>query len=277
MTTGELNGLGRFVRAAGFGRVYYQLFTRPKNALKAYRLSREPLRVPLFGYTFFAPSPKSNPLSACVAQSGLWEPNVTQALRRELKPGQCLVDVGADIGYYVLLASQLNNGAPVLAFEPNSMNREYLERNISENQLSAVRLITAGLGNLAGELFLRTETARIDTSADEGTVGERVPIYRFDDLTPELLGGQIPKVDFVLIDVEGAELEVLKGMEITLRRDRPKLIVEVHGPFLPEFGTTKSEVLDWIRGIGYNIHWLLGDPITQGGYTNVLALPTDAP
>ena len=64
-------------------------------------------------------------------KSGVWEPRTTEYVKEHLKAGQTFVDVGAQVGYYSILASKL--GAKVLAFEPSKDNREVLEQNIKDN------------------------------------------------------------------------------------------------------------------------------------------------
>jgi hypothetical protein len=89
-------------------------------------------------------------------------------------------------------------------------------------------------------------------------------------LTPEIPPGG--KLDIVQIDVEGAEWEVLRGMENLLTRDRPTLLIELHGPLLPRFGTTKADFLRWLGDRDYDIRWVGGEAINDPGYTHILCV-----
>jgi FkbM family methyltransferase len=201
---------------------------------------------------------------------GTWEPRVTAAAQSAITAGTCVVNVGADLGYYVLLAASQNPTGCILAFEPNSVHQNHLDRNVKVNELHMVKIVRAALGNSSERAFLRRDEARIETGNAMGVVGEWVPQFRFDDL-PEVHDiPDRPRVGLVIIDVEGAELHVLKGMERTLVRDRPDLLIEVHGTLMPYFGSAKAELMSWLHSQGYVSKWIDGEAIEHPGNSHIL-------
>jgi FkbM family methyltransferase len=248
-----------------------------------------PVEVPLFGLQFHMPSPRQFDCFREIYLHGVWEPEVTRAVRDLVRPGMNVVLVGADVGYYVLLAAALNRTGRVFAFEPFPAHFAVLERNVRANGLDNVRLFNAAAGReeQTAELVNPGTESRLDlpgaagSDSDHNTAtGERVtvPVRPLDAaLTPLLPPGA--KLDFVQIDVEGAEWEVLCGMEQLILRDHPMLLVELHGPLLPRFGTTKVDFLRWVADRGYAAQWVAGEALDHPGYSHVLfsAPPPDRP
>ena len=96
-------------------------------------------------------------VSAAIARDGIWEPQETRFLLDTLRPGDVFVDVGANIGYFSLLASRLVGPAgTVLAFEPEAANYALLEANCRRNGCDNVRCFRAALGeeNASGTIYL---------------------------------------------------------------------------------------------------------------------------
>ena len=152
-----------------------------------------------------------------------------------------VLDIGAHHGYYTLLASQIVGPAgKVLAFEPSPRERKKLNLHLRLNRCKNVLIESCALGDAdsAGQLFLasRTESGcnslrRPDVSGAPAPIS--VVVQRLDQV---LLKQRIGSVDFVKLDVEGAELSVLKGAtELLTKRPRPsslrrcRIFVRLHG------------------------------------------------
>jgi hypothetical protein len=112
-------------------------------------------------------------------KSGVWEQRTTDYIKANLKKGQTFVDVGANVGYYSILASKL--GAKVLAFEPSKDNRELLEHNIKDNDCD-VQVFSQALSNENGSAILYTDTTPGQYSLTGKGKGEAVETIRYDDL-----------------------------------------------------------------------------------------------
>lgn len=162
---------------------------------------------------------------------GVFERDTVDVFRKLVKPGMTVLDVGAFIGYYTLLAASLvRNRGRVYAFEPNPNAFAILQRNVKENGYQeVVRLIPKALSDRSGRAFLFTvgEAAGESSlypgnkSANEGVEVETIVLDEY------LAHEGWPEVHVAKIDVEGAEVDVLKGMRETIARNPwIKLIVE---------------------------------------------------
>jgi FkbM family methyltransferase len=163
------------------------------------------------------------------------EPRTTKWLLANLGPGQVFVDVGANVGYYSLLAAQLvGPRGRVVAFEPNVRVRARLEDHVRWNRVGdIVTVVGAALADVrdgALDLFVpeRDEESgiaslhRTPLLEGKGATAMRVPSQRLDDW---LEGSSLPRINVMKIDVEGAEARVLEGMRRTLLSRRPPHIV----------------------------------------------------
>jgi len=179
-----------------------------------------------------------------------WNPDEYRAFREAVRPGMTALDIGANVGAYSLLIGQwVGSSGAVFAFEPAPDAHDGLQRHIHLNALDAIVTpvrAAAGaasstsrfvVGTTAGESRLAT-TATLATDDEATTVD--VPVTTIDDfcarehLTP----------DFIKIDVEGAELDVLRGARETIRRTRGRLslFVEIHPSIWRTSGVTLGDV-----------------------------------
>lgn len=143
-----------------------------------------------------------------------------------LKPGMRVVDVGANIGYYLLmLRAAIGPASHVHCFEPDPSNLEELRLNIDRNALGSVSVDAAAVGAADGYTSLETGiNARVVASS---TPLLKVPMVSLDNC-------QLGRVDFLKIDVEGAEGEVILGAERVLHDHRPTLFAELHPQLVTE-------------------------------------------
>jgi FkbM family methyltransferase len=164
---------------------------------------------------------------------GLYELDTARLIHRLLKSGSWFVDVGANLGYFTLLAAKWTSPAGrVDAFEPDPINRQRLEQHLHENALGdRVRIYPIAASSQAGEVqLIHPQTAGTNhgmASFYKSLTGEgetfTVPTARLD----QVLDG-VP--DLIKIDVEGAELSVIEGLQKILSgATPPKLIIE-HNP-----------------------------------------------
>jgi FkbM family methyltransferase len=153
-----------------------------------------------------------------IKRYGVWEPRTTNYIKSHLKRGQIFIDVGAQMGYFTILASEL--GAKVYAFEPSTLNRELLLKNTQG--CKSVKVFAGALSN-------RTDIAKLFTGKTSGENSlnknyhngegfEEVNCVTFDSL-------RLPTPDFVKIDVEGHEKQVLEGMRSVLKTKKPITII----------------------------------------------------
>ena len=183
---------------------------------------------------------------------GSWEYEVTKCFNALVKPGMTVVDVGANLGYYTLLAARrVGPSGRVIAFEPIPEARRRLEENLALNgyrnvTISPVALFSRDTPMVLGRPF---EDSRLLPETRHPSDGDlEVTCARFDAIRQDV---GIGAVDVVKMDVEGAEMDVLLGMTETLSRSRPSLLLEVHASALTGFGHTAAHVTGWLQDLGY--------------------------
>jgi FkbM family methyltransferase len=200
-------------------------------------LVRKPIAVPTpqgFRFTLLPDDPKSLKMA-----SGFYE-REDVALYRKLRfqPG-VVVDVGANVGFFTLLFAKLFSQCDVHAIEPNPYSVERLRQNLAVNprlrRRVTVHACAAGAEDSSVKLTAYPGAkghawVRIGIEAEPGMFDYQVPQKRLDDLFPD---GKNP-VRLMKIDVEGYELEVLKGATTLVERDKPIVVFEVSLSFLIE-------------------------------------------
>jgi FkbM family methyltransferase len=162
-----------------------------------------------------------------------------------VSPGHVVLDVGAHAGYFTLLASRaVGSSGKVIAFEPLPVNLAYLRSHRFVNRLSNVQIAPVAVGGSDGEmsLDLRSGTGRGRLSTTNTPGDCRVRVVALDSM---LARNELPRVDVIKMDVEGAECEALRGAFTLLSRWRPALILSVHGL------SAKRECQEILEQIGY--------------------------
>jgi FkbM family methyltransferase len=172
--------------------------------------------------------PGSETVSNFLRSYRVWQRPLTAFIAQALRPGDGFVDVGANIGYFsVIAASAVGTRGRVHSFEPDPENFALLERNRALNGLEGMRCHAVAVADRIGEAVLhRSASNRGGHSLLEkpGLAGElRVPVTRLDVVLADE-----PPPRIVKIDVQGGDLAVLEGMEGLLSggRSRPLVILE---------------------------------------------------
>lgn len=166
---------------------------------------------------------------------GIREPEATKFFQGILKPNMVVVDVGANVGYYTLMEARVCK--KVYAIEPEPTNYKALQYNIKMNKYENVKTLMAAAG-------ARNSTALLNISSTSNwhKIGDRgIPVQLVT--IDSLLNGK--RVDLVRMDVEGYELNVLKGMTETLRYP-VTLFLEVHRDFLKAYGQSLEELFEFL-------------------------------
>lgn len=182
--------------------------------------------------------------------NGSHEPHVSSLFCSLLKNGMTVIDVGALIGYYTLLAAKrVGNCGKVLAFEPSPTAFSLLLKNIKINNWNNVRAFKYAVSDKNGKkTFDLSRLSFAHTKSFDTIVVNTVSIDSF------LHSLSIEDVDLVKIDVEGAELEVLRGMKRILSQGKVKIICEVHPGRLSSLGYSTEDVENILKEYGYKIY-----------------------
>jgi FkbM family methyltransferase len=210
---------------------------------------------------FFLPKAHVDHIQKIIAtQCQFYEIDLLEHMLDHVKPGELVLDVGANIGNHTLFFANVCK-AQVVALEPNAEAYAILERNVALNGLGdrvTLKQVAAGRAASTGKLIVDPTGANLGQArVDAAEPGDAI-IQRLDDL-------ELPtKVRAIKIDVEGMELDVLLGAEELLKRDRPLVYVEC--------ATQKSLalVVEYLTSLGFaaNAHFNVT--------TTVLFLPREA-
>jgi FkbM family methyltransferase len=159
------------------------------------------------------------------------EPAIQDILSKKLKPGMVFYDLGANIGFFSLLAARLVGAAgQVFSFEPDSEIAGRLRRNISRNGFINATVVEAGIWSVSGNVnFVAADQSSPDRGvgrfvAGAGAVaGTPTRCVALDDFIRSA-----PTPDLIKCDVEGAEIEVFRGAENLLDARHPLILCEMH-------------------------------------------------
>lgn len=194
---------------------------------------------------------------------GEYEEQTTSLFERTLKPGMVMIDVGAHVGYFSLLAArQIGPEGMVFSFEPDPINYELLVQNIELNKYNNISPVNAAVGDTVGSLTL------FQTALDSG----RHSIYHHglpengsievdvSTLDAFLNARDRPDINLVKVDVEGAEMDVLRGMTGLLERcPNLKLIMEFNPALLQGAGVAPSDMIQELKSRGFNLSCIYED------------------
>ncbi len=188
-----------------------------------------------------------------------------QILRHLDSEGAVFVDVGANVGLHTLRTARrlARRGGNVIAFEPIQANADRLRANAELNALSNVRIERLGLADREGTVEVsRSSRGSGNVSlASVGDVREQVRLVRFDDWARD---NDLRRVDVVKMDIEGAEVAALRGMQDTIREFRPVLVVEINPMWTLRMGTSTTELLRLLHELGYALFDCRGSILDPG-------------
>ena len=240
------------------------------DRFEATLVSEVRLRVDEFDGEFLL-GPKSHLLRRVLA-FGAYEPELAQLFVAHIDANRDVIDVGANVGFFTNLAARKLETGRVLAIEPTAAAYDRLTRNIAHNGITERAIAWRGVAAAEeGELTLNVVEGREEYSSlgaivhpsveGEAVASETVPARTIDALVAE----HDLKPAVIKIDVEGAEMDVLRGAQETLKTHRPVVISEVSAPLLRTAGTSTAAIVQLFDALDYDVR----DP------TNPLMDPTN--
>ena len=204
------------------------------------------------------------------------EPRTIAAMKRLVRSGMTVFDVGANVGYYSLLAASLvGPSGHVHSFEPTPTVVRRLAENVALNQFSSrVKINAVAVGSTCGKsdfhLSLDDSEANSMFASDQHLQSVCVPIVTLDGYVRD---HDVARIDVMKVDIEGAELVALQGASELLRRETaPLLIVEFNPAALASSGAMPSQLKGEIERFGYRCYRL--EQLTEGSSAvyNILAI-----
>jgi FkbM family methyltransferase len=194
---------------------------------------------------------------------GSYEMNKRLAFERLIPPGAVTYDIGANVGYFSLLAARLAGPeGQVYAFEPLPRNIDYLKKHVAINAIENIEVVEAAVSAQSGEAhFDLGASSAMGHLAESG--GITVRMVSLDEM---LAAGELRPPDYMKVDVEGAEYEALKGAQELLAQHKPILFLDTHQreAHLP--------TIELLKKLGYTFEILDGKSLTAT--KELIARPT---
>ena len=189
---------------------------------------------------------------------GFREPECTKIFKNELFEGMKIADIGANIGYYVLIEAQIiGNSGKIYAIEPEPGNFKMLKKNVEINSYtSLVKFHNVAVSDRVGKIpFVISSESNHHRLLSQKLYGCKQ--IEVDTTTlDELLDGK--EVDMIRMDPEGAEWLILKGMEKILNNQKPlKLFIEVHPKLIIEYGGDVEEMMQVLAKSNFKLKYLV--------------------
>lgn len=171
---------------------------------------------------------------------GVYEPRETELVKNEIKKGNTVIDIGASIGYYTLLFSQLvGETGKVFGFESSHLRFPILKKNVILNGYANIILENKAVSNTNGEAVIFGEQSKTITLNN---------YFQNKD----------KRIDFIKMDVEGHEKHVFEGMtDILAENHNLKILFEYHPQTLAEYNTNPRDLLELVESAGFKMYDIL--------------------
>jgi FkbM family methyltransferase len=173
---------------------------------------------------------------------------------RTIQEGSTVFDLGGFTGYYTLLASALVGPAGrVVVFEPLPRNLMYLHRHLALNKITNVTVIEAAVSDQNGTLSFQ-----VGPSSAMGRLAEggNLPV-RAVSLDEMIESGELPEPQYLKVDVEGAEMQVLVGAARLIGRCHPTFFIDTHGK------EEHMQCCHFLERLAYQLEAIDGKPLTE--------------
>lgn len=203
---------------------YMFFYNRKKNTFT----KKQTVKVSLDNISFkIVIDPKNGFVDEVIYTNGVYEPDILQVIKNNLKSGDIFIDIGANIGQHSLFsASIVGNNGRVILFEPIPKLVTQIKESLSENsEINNITIHNVAASNTKDKAKIKLRPNNIGGSSlhhhDKDFETVTIKTIPADDLLLDL-----PKVNLIKIDTEGHEIEVLHGLQKTLKKYTPKIIIE---------------------------------------------------
>lgn len=203
-------------------------------------------------------------IAPAIKQNGVWEKEEFDILFKNIKTDDICLNVGAHVGYFAtVMSSIVGKNGKVFAIEANPYFKDLLIKNTSSTKNENVTVISSAAGNMTGQIDLYVNIKNsgdnrvfdpntvINPSKDEAMITKEkisVKIDKVDNLIKKT------KIDFVLIDCQGYEHNIIRGMKNIILSSKPKIIAEFAPRFIKALGENPIAILEEYSALGYSIY-----------------------
>jgi FkbM family methyltransferase len=186
---------------------------------------------------------------------GTYERHVVRAMAANIRPGAVAYDIGANAGYLsLMLAKLVGRDGRVFAFEPDARNLRALQANAELNGFKNLTPVPKAVSDACGTVTFASFSYSLVGHIARTTTPNDASLSEVEAITLDefVYGQNQPRPDFLKIDVEGAEEQVLRGASRVLREAQPVILAEVRG------GEIWPRVLEYMQAHGYTHQALQG-------------------
>ena len=194
-----------------------------------------------------------------------YEEMETELFKKEIKPGDVILDIGANSGYYTLIAAKMvGEKGKVFAFEPDPNNFSLLSKNVKINNYNNVIIVKEAVSDKNGQcrLYLYEEDVhnKINDSSDKFSKryddeNKRKFIEIKTNRLDDYFKGYDREINFIKMDIEGSEGLAIKGMTSLFKKNgTKKMIVEFYPHLIREYGLNPAESLDTLVKSGFKVY-----------------------
>ncbi len=201
--------------------------------------------------------PDDSGISSAIFSLGVWEPQETALFHSLIKPGMTVLDVGANMGYYTLIAAKLvGDKGHSYAFEPDPDNYRLIVKSVQVNGYRNVTVFNKAVADEFGRVKLYLESTNWGHSLSAQNINDPAGAVEVETVTLDglyALGKLGSKIDFIKLDVQGAEGLVVKGARKVLLEHQPTVVMELEPARLRNMGSDALDLLCWFEAAGYSI------------------------
>ena len=193
---------------------------------------------------------ESDWLGGSILGGQIWEPHITKFLERNLTKDSIFVDVGSNYGWHSIKSS--NFCKEIYSFEPQNLIYNLQLDSITENNISNIQLFNYGIGDRNEQKQMSPINYESSVNIGDlsvGSGGENIEIKTIDSIIPN-------GFDFIKIDVQGYEKNVLMGAINNIKHYKPTIIIEMEDHQLRKFGYGCTELFNILKDFGYVIYLL---------------------
>jgi len=185
---------------------------------------------------------------------GYYEKTLGDLVKKILQPGDVFLDIGANIGYFSLLAANKEPTSKIISFEPVENLFQKLEKNISINNIRNITGLQVAIGeiNEEKELFISApDNLGMSSFQQPENYSGRKEKIRVINIDHWFKTARLSRVDLIKLDIEGSELAALKGMREVLQNFKPMVIVEINPETLGLFNLTPADIFDYLNKLDF--------------------------
>lgn len=195
----------------------------------------------------------SNMISDTRYVLGVYEPEIAAKIETYIKSGYAYIDVGANVGYYAMLASKtiVKNNQTIIAIEPFDANIQMIHNHLSKNEIKNVTVIQNAISNSEKIVeFSLTDNHAANTYISDSEFYKTAPKTKIKAVSLDSIcdAYNFEKL-LIKIDVEGAEAEVLEGMKNCIEKYQPKILLATHECHVVG---VEQKCLTILKGYGYD-------------------------